>query len=55
MSSTVYTAYITPSGSGAVTVDMAAAIAQDLALNNNTLSNQVFRIYDATAPIITVA
>lgn len=33
---------------------MAAAVAQDSFLNDNTLAAQVFRIYDATAPVTTV-
>ncbi len=46
----VWTADITPSGQGAVTVDLAANKAQDAAGNNNTAATQLTRTYDNVAP-----
>lgn len=53
-SGTTYTADITPSAQGAVTVDVAANVAQDDAGNNNTVANQLSRTYDSKAPTIGV-
>ena len=50
VSGTTYTANITPSAQGAVTVDVAANVAQDAAGNNNTAATQLSRTYDTTAP-----
>ena len=48
----VYTALITPTADGTVTVNVAAAVAQDIAGNGNTAANQASSIYtaDTTAP-----
>lgn len=54
MSSTVYTILVTPTSDGAVTIDIAAAAAQDSFLNDSTAASQIFRVYDATAPVLTV-
>jgi hypothetical protein len=51
-SGTTYTVDITPSGDGAVTVDVAANVAQDAAGNNNTGATQLSRTYDNTAPTV---
>ena len=53
-SGTTYTADITPSGDGSVTVDVAAIVAQDIAGNNNTAATQLSRTYDTTAPTVTI-
>ena len=49
-SGTTYTADITPSAQGAVTVDVAANVAQDAAGNDNTAATQLSRTYDTTSP-----
>ena len=49
-STTVYTALITPTADGTVTVDVAANAAQDLAGNGNTAAAQVSSTY--TAPLL---
>lgn len=46
-----YTAEITPSAQGTVTVDVAAGAAQDAAGNLNTAAAQLGRVYDAAAPV----
>jgi hypothetical protein len=51
----VYTATITPSGQGAVTVDVGAGVAQDAAGNTNSAAAQLSRTYDTAAPTITAA
>lgn len=54
VSSTVYTVLVTPTTDGAVTIDMAAAIAQDAFLNDNTGATQLSRTYDSIAPVTTL-
>ena len=49
-----YTISVTPSGQGAVTVDIAAGIAQDAAGNGNTAATQLSRTYDNTQPSVTI-
>ena len=52
----VYTALITPTTDGAVTVNVAAGVAEDLAGNANTVALQASSIYtapDTTAPTVT--
>ncbi|MGB0522058.1 MAG: beta strand repeat-containing protein [Flammeovirgaceae bacterium] len=49
-----YTADITPDGNGDVTIDVAAAVAQDAAGNDNTAATQVTVTIDATAPTTTI-
>ncbi|RED94607.1 beta strand repeat-containing protein, partial [Marinoscillum furvescens] len=45
-----YSATITPSGAGDITIDVAAGVAQDAAGNTNTAATQVETIYDADRP-----
>ena len=49
-----YTADITPDGSGDVTIDVAAAVAQDAAGNDNTAAAQASISYDAIAPSVDI-
>ncbi|WP_420385460.1 MBG domain-containing protein [Roseivirga sp.] len=51
-SASVYTATITPSADGTVTVDVNTAKAQDLAGNNNTAATQFSITNDETAPTV---
>ncbi len=53
VSGSVYTVNITPSGQGAVTVDVAANVAQDATGNNNTAATQLSKAYDTTEPTLT--
>jgi Bacterial Ig-like domain/Divergent InlB B-repeat domain len=53
-SATVYTATITPTADGAVTVDVAADVAADSAGNNNTAATQFSVTHDATAPTLAI-
>ena len=50
-----YTFDITPTAEGAVTVDVAAGVAQDIAANLNTIATQLSTTYDATAPTVTLS
>ena len=50
----VYTVDISPTTDGAVTVDVAADIAQDSAGNNNTAATQFSITYDSAAPSVTI-
>ena len=52
-STTVYTALITPTANGTVTVDVAVNVAQDAVGNDNTAATQASSTY--TAPVITIA
>ncbi|SDL67405.1 hypothetical protein SAMN04488568_101271 [Maricaulis salignorans] len=52
---TTYSATITPSGDGAVTVDVAAAAAQDSAGNGNTAATQFSITNDETAPTLVLS
>ncbi len=54
-SASVYTALITPTADGSVTVNVAAAVAQDAAGNNNTAATQLAVTYDATAPTVAIS
>jgi len=49
-SGTTYTASITPTADGAVTVDIAENRAQDVGTNGNTAATQLSRTYDTTPP-----
>ena len=49
---TEFTALITPTADGAVTVDVAAGVAMDAAGNGNTAAAQASSIYDNTAPTV---
>jgi gliding motility-associated-like protein len=53
-SSSVYTALITPTADGTVTVDIAADVANDIATNGNTVAAQFSTTYDATRPTVTI-
>ncbi|MFY0599644.1 MAG: cadherin domain-containing protein [Cyclobacteriaceae bacterium] len=48
-----FTANITPSADGAVTVDIAAAVAQDLVGNDNTVATQFSITFDGSSPLFT--
>ncbi|RLC02661.1 MAG: hypothetical protein DRI57_29880, partial [Deltaproteobacteria bacterium] len=50
----VWTADITPSSDGEVTVDISAGAAQDAAGNDNTAATTLSRTYDGTKPMVTV-
>ena len=54
-STTVYTALITPTANGAVTVDVAAAVALDAAGNGNTAATRASSTYTMPVPTITIA
>ena len=51
-SGTTYTFDVTASGQSAVSVDVAAGVAQDGATNPNLVSNTLTRTYDTTAPTV---
>jgi hypothetical protein len=51
-SGTTYTFTVTPNADGAVTVDVPAATATDIAGNNNTAATQLTRTADVTAPTV---
>ncbi len=53
-SADTYTATITPSADGTVTIDVAAAVAQDAAGNDNIAATQFSIENDETAPTVTV-
>ncbi|MBE9064230.1 Ig-like domain-containing protein, partial [cf. Phormidesmis sp. LEGE 11477] len=50
-----YTALITPTADGSVTIDVAANVATDAAGNNNTAATQVTSNFDATAPTLSLS
>ena len=54
-STTVYTALITPTANGAVTVDVAAAVALDATGNGNTAATRASSTYTMPVPTITIA
>ena len=54
-STTVYTALITPTANGAVTVDVAADVALDAAGNGNTAATRASSTYTMPVPTITIA
>ncbi|MBK6264367.1 PKD domain-containing protein [Marivirga sp. S37H4] len=53
-SASVYTALITPTADGTVTVDVATDLAQDVATNGNTAATQFSIEADLTAPTLTI-
>jgi Ca2+-binding RTX toxin-like protein len=53
-SGTTYNFTVTPNASGAVTVNVPAATATDIAGNNNTAATQLTRTADITAPTVTL-
>ncbi|NBD23898.1 Ig-like domain-containing protein [Paenibacillus glycinis] len=54
VSGSKYTFIVTPAGEGAVTVDVAQAVAQDAAGNANTAATQLSLVYDKTSPTLTL-
>ena len=50
-----YTAKITPSGQGTVTVNVAAGVAKDAAGNGNTASTELSRTFDNQRPAVTIS
>lgn len=48
-----YTFDVTPTGDGAVTVNIADGVAQDTAGNGNAAATELSRVYDATHPAVT--
>jgi hypothetical protein len=54
-SGTTYTFEVVPTNNGAVTVSIAANVAQDTAGNGNTAATPVTITYDGTAPTVTLA
>ncbi|SEW36554.1 gliding motility-associated C-terminal domain-containing protein [Chitinophaga sp. YR573] len=48
-----YTVLVTPVADGAVDISVPAAVAQDVAGNDNTASNTISFTYDGTAPVVT--
>ncbi|MFT7007235.1 MAG: hypothetical protein ACJAXJ_001749 [Colwellia sp.] len=54
-SDSIYTATITPSASGAMSVDVAADVAQDSAGNNNSAATQYSITSDVTQPTVTIS
>jgi uncharacterized delta-60 repeat protein len=53
-SGTTYTVNVTPTAQGAVTVNVAANVAQDSAGNNNTAATQLSRTFDSVAPTVAI-
>jgi len=53
-SGTTYTIEVTPTGDGPVTVDVAAGVAQDAALNGNVIASQLSVTTDGTLPTVTI-
>ncbi|GEM_PF-888596 len=49
-----YTFDLTPAGQGAVTANIAAGVAQDIAGNSNTACTQFGRVYDTVSPNVTM-
>ncbi|MCR6653487.1 MAG: tandem-95 repeat protein [Cellvibrionaceae bacterium] len=47
-----FSVIVTPTADGAVTLNVAAGVAQDAAGNNNTAATQLSRTYDGTAPTL---
>ncbi len=50
-----YTVDITPDGTGDITIDVAANVAQDAAGNNNTAATQAVTTFDNTAPAASIS
>jgi hypothetical protein len=53
-SGTTYTANITPSGQGTVTVSVAANVATDAATNGNTSATNLTRVFDNVVPTVVI-
>ncbi|MGR5150243.1 Ig-like domain-containing protein, partial [Photobacterium alginatilyticum] len=54
-SGTSYSATVTPTTEGAVTVDVVAGVFSDAAGNTNTAATQLSRNYDVTQPTVAIA
>ncbi|MEZ4705113.1 MAG: Ig-like domain-containing protein [Bdellovibrionota bacterium] len=54
-SGTTYTANITPTANGPVTIDVAGGAAQDAAGNNNTAATQFSIVYDTGVPSVIIS
>ena len=54
VSGTVYTANITPTAQGTVTVSVAAGVATDATTNGNTAAVNLTRVFDNVAPTVTI-
>ena len=54
-SASVYTATVTPTADGSVTLDVAANVAIDAASNNNIAATQYSVSYDATKPTLSIS
>lgn len=54
-SAAVYAFDVTPSGQGAVTIDIASGAAQDVAGNDNAAAAQLSRTYDTVRPEVTLS
>jgi Bacterial Ig-like domain/Secretion system C-terminal sorting domain len=54
-SGSVFTANVTPTTQGTVTVSVAANVAADLATNGNTASTNFTRTFDSVGPSVTIA
>ena len=50
-----YTVFVTPTADGAVTLDVAAAAALDVANNSNTAATQLAVNFDATVPTVAIS
>ena len=50
-----YTVLVTPTADGAVTLDVAAAVALDIANNSNTAASQLAVNFDATVPTVAIS
>jgi hypothetical protein len=50
-----YTVDLTPSGDGAITIDIGAGVAQDPAGNDNIAAPQFAIVYDGTAPAVAIS
>lgn len=51
----VYTFNLTPSGQGAVTINVAPGVAQDGSGNGNSVATQLSRTYDTVSPSVTIS
>ncbi len=54
VSGSIHTFDLTPNGDGLVTADISVGVAQDLAGNPNAAASRFNRIYDGTAPTVTI-
>jgi large repetitive protein len=54
-SGSTYTFDVTPIGSGAIAIDVAANVAQDIANNGNTAASTLSRVADVVVPTVTLS